>query len=79
MSQDIKLRILETLAGGVMVTWKLGDILWDGFDALKVGPEIVPIIKRRVWSKTTRVITVNIYKEFCRQCAHAKRDRARGG
>ena len=28
-----------------MVIWKLGEILWGGFDASKVGPEIVPIVK----------------------------------
>ena len=28
-----------------MVTWKLGEIPWGGFDASKVGPEIVPIVK----------------------------------
>ena len=31
--------------GGLMVPWKLGEILWGGFDASKVGREIVPIVK----------------------------------
>jgi len=28
-----------------MVTWKLGEILWGGFDTSKVAREIVPIVK----------------------------------
>lgn len=28
-----------------MVTWKLGEIPWGGFDTSKVGREIVPIVK----------------------------------
>lgn len=45
MSQGIQLSNLETLVGCLMVTWKLGEILWDGFDASKVDPGILPIIK----------------------------------
>ena len=45
MSQGIQLSNLETLVGCLMVTWKLGEILWDGFDASKVDPGILPIVK----------------------------------
>lgn len=79
MSQGIQSSNLETLVGGLMVTWKLGKILWDGFDASKVDPEIVPIVKAASMVENDTGDYCKYLKNFCRQRAHAKRDRARDG